>query len=184
MPRNSNIGPKIREFRKERQLTIQELAQKAGLSASYISQVETEKVSPSIAALKKIGAVLEVRTVDFFADELIEDPMVLPPGLWTRVLLPGWDAEVKQMVHIVGNKRMQPFHTTVPPGGGTHENYSHPGEEFGFVLSGTLTLKLGNEIHELKTGWAVYFSSLIPHSWENNGNEPCHLIWVVSPPSW
>lgn len=65
MPRNSNIGPKIREFRKERQLTIQELAQKAGLSASYISQVETEKVSPSIAALKKIGAVLEVRTVDF-----------------------------------------------------------------------------------------------------------------------
>ena len=184
MPESSNIGPKIRTFRKERQLTIQDLAKKAGLSVSYISQVETEKVSPSIATLKKIGAVLEVRTVDFFADELIEDPMILPPGLWTRVLLPGWDAEVKQMVHIVGNKRMQPFHTTVPPGGGTHENYSHPGEEFGFVLSGTLTLTLGNDIHDLKTGWAVYFSSLIPHSWENNGSTPCHLIWVVSPPSW
>ena len=184
MPESSNIGPKIRGFRKERQLTIQDLAKRAGLSVSYISQVETEKVSPSIATLKKIGAVLEVRTVDFFADELIEDPMILHPGLWTRVLLPGWDADVKQMVHIVGNKRMQPFHTTVPPGGGTHENYSHPGEEFGFVLSGTLTLTLGSDIHELKTGWAVYFSSLIPHSWENNGNEPCHLIWVVSPPSW
>ena len=127
MPESSNIGPKIRTFRKERQLTIQDLAQKTGLSVSYISQVETEKVSPSIATLKKIGAVLEVRTVDFFADELIEDPMILPPGLWTRVLLPGWDAEVRQMVHIVGKKRMQPFHTTVPPGGGTHENYSHPG---------------------------------------------------------
>jgi transcriptional regulator with XRE-family HTH domain len=108
MPETSNIGPKIREFRKDRQLTIQELAQKAGLSPSYISQIETEKVSPSIATLKKIGTVLEVRTVDFFADELIEDPMILPPGLWTRVLLPGWEADVKQIVHIVGNKRRYP----------------------------------------------------------------------------
>jgi quercetin dioxygenase-like cupin family protein len=62
---------------------------------------------------------------------------------------------------------MQPFHTVVPAGGGTTEDYAHPGEEFGFVLAGELTLKLGSRTHKLETGTAVYFSSLIPHSWTN-----------------
>lgn len=178
------IGKMIRELRKDRSLTLQDLADLVGMSASYISLVENDKASPSIASLKRIAQALGVRTVDFFADELVDDPMIMPPGLWTRVLLPGWEADVRQLVHIVGDKRMQPFHTLVPPGGGTKENYSHPGEEFGFVLEGRLTLHLGKEVHRLEKGWAVYYSSLIPHSWRNEGPEDCRLIWVVSPPSW
>jgi transcriptional regulator with XRE-family HTH domain len=181
---SSYIGKKIKELRKDQGLTLKKLADMVGVSASYISQVENEKTSPSIATLRLIARALGIRTVDFFADELIDDAAVMPPKLWTKVLLPGWEADVKQLVHIVGDKRMQPFHTTVPPGGGTRENYSHPGEEFGFVLDGELTLTLGDEVHILKKGWAVYYSSLVPHSWRNLGKKECHLIWVVSPPSW
>lgn len=184
MGQSSYIGKKIRELRTEQGLTLKQLADLVGVSPSYISQVEHEKTSPSIATLRLIAHALGIRTVDFFADELVEDPAVLPPESWTKVLIPGWKADVKQLVHIVGDKRMQPFRTDVPPGGGTHENYSHPGEEFGFVLEGELTLTLGDEVHVLQEGWAVYFSSLIPHHWRNRGDGICRLIWVVSPPSW
>ena len=180
----SYIGKMIKELRTDQGLTLRQLADMIGVSSSYISQVENEKASPSIATLRLIAHALGIRVVDFFSDELIQDPAVLPPSLWTKVLIPDWEADVKQLVHIVGDKRMQPFHTVVPPGGGPKENYSHPGEEFGFVLEGELTLTLGAEVHVLKKGWAVYFSSLIPHSWQNDGEETCRLIWVVSPPSW
>jgi len=184
MGKSSYIGQQIRLFRKEKGMTLQQLADLVELSPSYLSQVENDKSSPSIATLRRIAEALGVRTVDFFADELINDPPIMPPSQWTRVLLPGWEAEVSQLVHIVGDKRMQPFHTVVPPGGGTRENYSHPGEEFGFVLEGELTLRLGDEIYHLEPGTAVYYSSLIPHSWRNHGDKPCRLIWVLSPPSW
>lgn len=184
MTDSAYIGQKIKELRKDKNLTLKQLAALVELTPSYISQVENEKSSPSIATLKRIASALGVRTVDFFADELIDDPPVLPPEKWTKVLIPGWEASVHQLAHVVGNKRMQPFHTEIEPGGGPQENYSHPGEEFGFVLEGELTLYLGEEVHHLKQGWAVYYSSLVPHSWRNFGDKPCRLIWVVSPPSW
>lgn len=184
MADQSHIGHHIRRLRQEQSLTLQQLAEMCGLSSPYLSQIENDKASPSIATLRRIARALKARIVDFFADELIEDPPVLPPSEWTRVILPRWQAEVHQMVHIVGDKRMQPFHTVVPPGGGTREDYSHPGEEFGYVLEGELTLRLGAETYTLASGTAVYYSSLIPHSWRNLTEEPCRLIWVVSPPSW
>ena len=181
---NNEVGYQIKRFRQEKGLTLNQLADAAELSAPYISQLENGKASPSIATLRRIAEVLDMRMVDFFADELVEDPPIMPQANWTRVILPGWEAELSQLVHIVGNKRMQPFHTVVPPGGGTTDNYSHPGEEFGFVVEGELTLKLGEETHTLPTNTAVYYSSLIPHSWLNLTDKPCRLIWVTSPPSW
>lgn len=184
MKERLNIGHHVQRLRLEQNLTLYQLAEISELSPSYLSQIENSKASPSITSLRRIARALKSRIVDFFADELIEDPPIMPPTKWTRVNLPGWKAIVHQLVHIVGDKRMQPFHTVVPPGGGTTENYSHPGEEFGFVLKGELTLKLGSEIHTLEAGTAVYYPSLIPHSWMNRGKENCGLIWVVSPPSW
>ncbi len=184
MVRHANIGLRLRLFRQERGLTLQQLADGVGLSVSYLSQVENGKASPSIATLVRIAEGLGVRTVDFFADELVEEPPVMLRSQWTRLTIPGWEAELSQLVHLAGDKRMQPFHTVVPPGGGTFRDYSHPGEEFGFILEGSLTLYLGDEVHELPSNAAVYFSSLIPHHWENHGEKPCRLIWVLTPPSW
>ena len=181
---NRDVGYQIRKFRQEKGLTLHELAGSAGLSTPYISQLENGKASPSIATLRRIAEALGIKMVDFFADELVEDPPIMPQEKWTRVILPNWQAELSQLVHIVADKRMQPFHTVVPPGGGTKENYTHPGEEFGFVVEGELTLRLGDETHTLPTNTAVYFSSLIPHSWRNLTDNTCRLIWVVTPPSW
>lgn len=184
MVKTSSIGQKIAKWRKEKGLTLQHLADKADLTAAFISQIEHDKASPSIATLKTIAHALDVRVIDFFADELLEDPVVTTPDEWTRVLIPGWQSDTRRMVRSVASKRMEPFLTTIEPGGKSREPYSHPGEEFGFVLEGEITITVGHEVFRVGPKSSFYYSSLLPHSWINNGKKPCKIIWVVSPPSW
>ena len=179
-----SIGQKINEWRKEKGMTLQQLAEKTNLTAGYLSQVEHDKASPSINSLKNISEALGVRIVDFFADEIIDDPKVLREDQWTKVLLPGWKANVRQLVHIVGSKRMQPFFTVIPPKGRSRKPYAHRGEEFGLVLEGEVTLTVGNEVYRVGPMSSFYYSSLLPHSWKNEGSKPCRVVWVISPPSW
>ena len=123
--------------------------------------------------------------VDFFSDELIDDPVVTPEDQWTEVTHLGWNARVRQMVRLVTTKRLQPSYTIIPPGGGSKgDPYAHAGEEFGLVLKGILTLTVDNEIYRVRAMSAFYYSSLLLHSWVNEEDMDCHLVWVVTPPSW
>ena len=122
--------------------------EKGELSAAYLSQIEHEKASPSISTLRSLASALGVRLVDFFEDELINDPVVMTPDQWSRVLIPGWQSDTRRLVHHIGTKRMEPFFTTIPPGGKNKQAYAHPGEEFGFVIEGVLTVIIGEETHE------------------------------------
>lgn len=184
MVESLSIGQKISDWRKAKGLTLRQLAQETNLTAGYISQVENDKASPSISTLKNISKVLGVRIIDFFSDEIINDPKVLSRDEWTKVLLPGWKADIRQLVHIVGNKRMQPFYTVIPPKGRSRKPYAHQGEEFGIVLEGNLTLTVGKECYEIGPMTSFYYSSLLPHSWINNGIKSCSVIWVITPPAW
>jgi transcriptional regulator with XRE-family HTH domain len=179
-----SIGLTLLKFRKEKSLTLQQLAKKVSLSAAYLSQIEHDKASPSISTLRSLAKALGVRLVDFFEDELINDPVVMTPDKWSRVLIPGWQSDTRRIVHHIGTKRMEPFFTTIPPGGKSKKGYAHPGEEFGFVIEGVLTIIIGGESHEVGPMSSFYFSSALPHSWINQGKKPVRLIWVVSPPSW
>ena len=179
-----SIGHKLKELRLEKGLTLQQVADQAGCTAAYISQIENDKSSPSIASLKRIAHVLGVRIVDFFIEEVMDDPVVLEPGQWPRVSLPRWRADIKQMVRGVNHKRMQPFFTVIEKGGGTTEDYSHQGEEFGVVLEGELTLRVGDDTYQVKAGSSFYYPSILPHAWTNEKDEPCRVVWVVTPPSW
>jgi quercetin dioxygenase-like cupin family protein len=179
-----SIGNKIRELRAASGLTLQQVAEGAGCTAAYISQIEHDKVSPSIASLKKIAQVFGVRIVDFFLDERTDGDLVFAPQDWPVVSMPGWSAHIRQMVPSIATKIMQPFMTEIAPGGGCPESYSHQGEEFGLVLEGELTLQVGGEEHRVPAGHSFYHSSLQPHAWVNNGQKPCRVIWVVTPPSW
>jgi transcriptional regulator with XRE-family HTH domain len=184
MANNASIGQKISQWRKEKGFTLQQLADKADLTAPFISQIEHDKASPSIATLKAIAKALGAKVIDFFADELIDDPVVTTPDQWTQVLIPGWQSNTRRMVQSVALKRMEPFFTTIEPGCKSREPYSHPGEEFGFVLQGEITITVGEETHKVGPTSSFYYSSLLPHSWINKGKKTCKIIWVVSPPSW
>ena len=179
-----SIGQNLAKWRKEKGLTLQQLAAKVHLTAAFISKIDHDKASPSIATLKTIAHALDAKVIDFFADELLQDPVVTTPDQWSRVLIPGWQSDTKRLVKIVASKRMEPFLTTIKPGGKSREPYSHPGEEFGFVLEGEITITVGEELYRVGPMSSFYYSSLLPHSWINKGKKDCKIIWVVSPPSW
>jgi transcriptional regulator with XRE-family HTH domain len=179
-----NIGKKVKALRRENRMTLQQLGEISGLTASYLSQVERDQTSPSIASLKKIAGAFNVRIVDFFVGGSEEEPVVMTPEDRLQVSLKGWRAQIQQLVKTVSGKRMQPFYTVIEPGGGSRDPYSHVGEEFGIVLEGSLMLTVGEKVSRVPAGHSFYYSSLIPHAWTNKGKTRTVVVWVVSPPSW
>jgi transcriptional regulator with XRE-family HTH domain len=179
-----NIGKKIKALRRENRMTLQQLGEISGLTASYISQIERDQTSPSIASLKKIAEAFNVRIVDFFVGGSEEEPVVMAPEERVQVSLKGWRAQIQQLVKTVSSRRMQPFYTIIEPNGGSRDPYSHVGEEFGIILEGVLTLTVGEEVYQVPAGHSFYYSSLIPHAWTNKGKDRTVVVWVVSPPSW
>jgi transcriptional regulator with XRE-family HTH domain len=179
-----NLGGRIRLLREEKGLTMRHLAEQAGCSPSLISQLENNKVDPSISTLKRIAKALDVNIVDFFmAESLNHEDVVTKAKDRVDIQLRRWDAKIQSLVRNTRNKKMQPFFTVIKPGGGSHGMYLHDGEEFGFVTRGNLTLVLEKEKYEIGEGESFYFPSHIPHDWRNNGVEEAEVIWVITPPT-
>lgn len=178
------IGEKIREFRELKGLSIRQLAEEAGCSPSLVSQLENNRVDPSISTLKKIAKALGVNIVDFFMEDYLNHEDVVT-SIQDRVdiQLKRWDAKIQSLVKSTRNKKMQPFFTKIKPGGGSHGMYHHEGEEFGYVLKGTLSLVLEDREYTIKANESFYFMSHIPHDWRNKGEEDVEVIWVITPPT-
>ena len=178
------LGQKINEVRKERGLTLMQVASKVGCSPSFLSQVERGKVSPSITTLKHIANALQVNIVDFFLSSSSTDPVVTRENDRVEISMKRWKAQINLLVRNTQGKRMQPFYTIIQPGGGAMGFYSHEGEEFGIVLKGELEINLNGTIYRVKENESFYYSSQIPHGWTNPTDKVTVVVWVVSPPSW
>ena len=181
----SELGQKIREARKEKGLTLVEVARSAGCSPSFVSGVERGRVSPSITTLKQIANALGVNIVDFFMpSDKDAEPVITREGDRIEISMKRWKAKINLLVKSTQGKRMQPFYTVIQPGGGAVGLYRHEGEEFGIVLKGELEINLNGTIYTVKQKESFYYSSQIPHGWVNPRNEETIVVWVVSPPSW
>jgi transcriptional regulator with XRE-family HTH domain len=180
----NEIAEKLKTFRKESRMTLKQLAVKAGCTDAYLSQLERGHANPSIMILKKIASALGVRVVDFFLEpEPEKKDVVLQEKDRVKINFTRGDAKIQMLVRDVQNKRMQPFFTTIEPGGGSEGFYSHVGEEFGIVLQGSLEIQIDGQCYKVRKNESFYFSSRDPHSWRNPGKRKTLVIWVVSPPS-
>jgi transcriptional regulator with XRE-family HTH domain len=177
------IGARIRTHRQGNHLTLKQLAEKVGCTDAYLSQIENGRVSPSISSLKRIADALQTKITDFFVESEDDDPVVLPTNQRIRLTLERWNAEIQSLVINPRNKRMQPFYTTIQPGGGSHGFYSHVGEEFGIVLKGQLEINLDGVVYLVKENESFYYSSSRPHDWTNVGKSETVVVWVISPPT-
>ena len=137
------IAEKLRALRLANRLTLKELAKKAGCTDAYLSQLERGRANPSIMILKKVASALQVKVVDFFLeDETNGNDVVLSEKERVNINFRRGDAKIQMLVRDIQNKRMQPFYTTIEPGGGSEGSYSHIGEEFGIVLRGVLEIQI------------------------------------------
>lgn len=177
------LGQKLRHLRKERGLSLKQLAETVGCSASYLSMVENEKLNPSVSRLKQIAEGLGSTIIELF-QEPRRPEVVIRRAERPRVAFPGSRLKIEILAPQNPTKAMDARLAIVAPGGGSEGDYRHSGEEFGLVLSGTLELTVEGVTYQVHEGDSFYFQSTKDHRFRNAGQREALVVWVNHPPSW
>ena len=175
------VGPRLRAARRERGLTISEVAEQAGLTAGFISQLERDLTSASLSSLYRICAVLGIRVGNLIDD--VPSGQLIRREQQTRRSLAMGNAE-----HLLLTSREERrFHVTeshIPPGGSAgDELYTLPADvELVYVLRGSLELRVGDETHLLEEGDTFTYSPRDPHTWRNpSDSDEAVVLWTALP---
>ncbi|MDF2589637.1 MAG: hypothetical protein K0S41_3478 [Anaerocolumna sp.] len=176
------IGEKIKELRIQKSLTQEELADRAELSKGFISQLERDLTSPSIATLVDILQCLGTNLEEFFTDTESEQVVFKKSDYFEK-----YDSELKNKIQwIIPNAQknmLEPILLTLDPGGSTYPDNPHEGEEFGFILNGSITLHIGSKKYKAKKGESFYFKANKQHFITASEKQGATLLWVSTPPS-
>jgi transcriptional regulator with XRE-family HTH domain len=178
------IGERIRRFRLEKELTLDQVASRASLSKAYISQMENDKANPSLTSLRAVMAALDLPMSALFEGQSSESTVtVVRRGLRKKISIPS-SSMVYELLSPDTQHDLEFIMTSAEPGEGTGSGpVIHRGQECGLVLAGTVKLWIRGEEHILEEGDSYYLESNTPHRWENVGDTVAELIWAVTPPS-
>ena len=175
------IGGKIKQLRLQRGLTQEELAARTELTKGFISQLERDITSPSIATLVDILAALGTDVSAFFSETAEESVAYNADDMFVKSEPDGYT--IQWLVTNAQKNALEPILVTIPPGAASQEDDPHEGEEFGYVLSGSVTLLLGGKKYRVKKGGSFYFRPTRVHALINGGKTEARVLWVSTPPS-
>ena len=175
-----NIGLKLKELRILKGLTQEELADRAELSKGFISQLERNLTSPSIATLLDILQCLGTTIGEFF-NESPEEQIVFGKSDYFEKLDTELKNEIKWIIPNAQKNVMEPIMLTLEAEGETYPDNPHEGEEFGDVLQGSIAIHIGNKVYRAKKGESFYFVSDKKHYLTSKSGAT--ILWVSSPPS-
>ena len=175
------IGEKIRRLRLQYGLTQKELGDRCELSKGFISQLENDVTSPSIATLVDILTCLGTDLKTFFDDD---NEQKISFGLSDYSVSQNEELkhEIAWLVPNAQKNSMEPIRLTLEPGGSTAPDSPHEGEEFGYVISGQILLHIGSKTCRVRKGESFYFTASAVHSLENTGKTRAIVLWISSPP--
>lgn len=174
------IGSKIKRLRQQLNLSQSELADRCELTKGYISQLENDLTSPSIATLMDILSALGTSAAKFFKKE--DDARVTfsendfiekhEDGMILKWIIPN-----------AQKNEMEPVLVELLSGASTSVDFPHEGEEFGYVLEGKICITLGESKHVCKKGETFYYAANKAHSIKNIGKTPSKILWASTPPN-
>ena len=176
------LGPRIRTLRLQRRLTLQDVADKAGITPSALSQIERNHSNPTLSSLKAIAAALSTTIGHLFPAPAASDRLVvrarertrLSPrrGITNELLTPDLAGQVEFILSIYA------------PGASTgDEAFAYPGEQCGVVLDGVAEVTLHDTVHRLRAGDSIRFDCSVPHRIANPGKSRLRCIWAIIPPT-
>ncbi len=187
----SKIGGRLREERERRGISLRELARRVGVSPSLVSQIELDRVNPSVSTLWAIVTELGMTMSDVFGEAAPEPTQVAPSegdedGIVAR-------PDTRRVINLASGvrwERLTPhsdpdvefLYVVYPVGAESSPEdalVTHGGREYGYVTSGTLGVRVGFDEYELGPGASIVFDSSSPHRLWAIGDEPVHAIWVV-----
>src|SRR6186997_3199829 len=186
----SRVGVRLRGERERRGISLRELARRVGVSPSLVSQIELDRVNPSVSTLYALVTELGMTMSDVFGDSPPGEPVVrqlrADDGLAER-------PETRRVINLASGVRWESLtphsdreveflYVTYPVGAASCPEdalVTHGGKEYGYVSSGTLGVRVGFEEYQLGPGGSIAFDSSSPHRLWAIGDEPVHAIWVV-----
>jgi len=179
------FGEKLRAVREKKRLTLKEVAQRAGVTESLISQIERNRVSPAIDTLMRIADILDMDLEYLFGDfKKTKAVNLVRHNERSRIVMQGITYE--QLSRTAGanpEHSMEAYYLEIAPGGekGSRE-YGHRGTELGIILEGRGEFTFGTETYQLLRGDSISYESDIPHLLRNRGKSRLRAIWITTPP--
>jgi transcriptional regulator with XRE-family HTH domain len=179
------FGDKFKRVRERQQITLTKLASNIGVSASLLSQIENNRISPSVDTLMAIADELEIDPNYLFQE--VKQPRKVTiirrderntlkrdGVLYEQLSFPNWGDT---------QPPFEAFELTLEPGGQKgSEQFGHPGQEMGLLIAGEASLQYGNSEYSLSQGDSISFASRVPHILKNTGDTELKAIWIISPP--
>ena len=172
------IGNRVKMIRKEKQLSLQKLSEKSGISISMISQIERGNTDVTLTTLYKLCKGLDV-TITSILEEEEEAIRIIRSEERKIVNFP----EINTKYHLLTPNRsgqMEMILIEMGPGQVDRQLVEHEGEECGVVIEGSLTVVIGDQEYLLEKGDSIYFNSQIPHRFLNIASEKSVSIWTMS----
>ena len=188
---SSRVGSRLRKARERRGISLRELARRVGVSPSLISQIELDRVNPSVSTLYALVTELGIAMSDVFGDGAQQPaPRVLRARVDSDGLVT--DPDTRRVINLASGvrwERLTPhsdpvkfLYVVYPIGAESCPEdalVTHGGREYGYVTSGTLGVRVGFDEFELGPGMSIAFDSSSPHRLWTIGGEPVHAVWVV-----
>lgn len=191
MNNENTIGTKIKQTREQREVSVERLAELSSVSAKMIEELENGRLAPSLAPLLKIARALGVRLGTFLDDTPGQGPVMVTGGKSDTILRFSGNKSVSDKSSLdffslaaeKKDRHMEPFVITVRPGEEKELNLSeHEGEEFIYVLDGSIRVHYGKEIYNLNAGDSIYYDSVVPHYVHTAGTEEARILAVIYTP--
>jgi transcriptional regulator with XRE-family HTH domain len=177
------VAERVRRWREEGQLTLQELARRSGVAASTIQKVETQQMTPTVGVLIKIAHGLDRATTELFREPTSDLHVVHlpaearhPVGLRSQMI-------VERLTGDVSEPSLEVWRVVHQPGSGSgNDAIRWDGEALVFCEEGEVDYRIGDETYSLRAGDSLHYKTTVPHSWINNGKGPAQLVLVVTLP--
>ena len=175
-----DIGNKIRELRTRKGLTLEELASRSELTKGFLSQLERDLTSPSIDSLSDILEALGTNLAEFFQEDKNDQFIFHADDFFVDERE---DCTVNWIVPNTQKNQMEPILLELPEGGESFTVEPHDGEEFGYVLSGSVYLVMGEKKLRVKAGCSFCIHPKVNHYLINAGKTCARVLWISTPPS-
>lgn len=175
-----HLFQKIKYLRQKNNMTLKDLSERTGLSISFLSQIERGSASLAITSLKNIADAFNVGITYFFTDIEAHDYATKKDDQMPFTV-EGSDVTYTRLAGRFSNRGIEPMMVTLPANIDFKDKFSHPGEEFYFVLEGEVDFNIQETIYHLEQGESIHFPSENLHQWKNPTSEEARLLCLLTP---
>jgi transcriptional regulator with XRE-family HTH domain len=179
----SHVGQRVRDYRQMRRLTLRALGEAAGVSPSFLSQLENGRTEASVGSLRRIALALGITVADLFETRAPARHQVLRREDRPEVGVQAGSR--KFMIAQPPLRHLEVYSAEFEPGASTGDGaFTHgDAQEILLVLNGEATLELDDEKHLLRAGDSIEYATSVPHRLVNTAATATEVLWIISPPT-